>query len=187
MSAERRTHALAVLLSSEATDWYTPLRVIRLARLVLGAIDLDPASCSDANETVGATRYYTQAEDGLLQSWACATLFLNPPFGVAIDPWIERLDAAYRSGEVGAAVLLVPARVDTAWFRRLRDYPVCFVHGRLRFSGTANSAPFPTAIFYLGTETDRFETVFGTLGDIYVRRGSVQTGGKQLLLGLEVV
>jgi hypothetical protein len=70
-----------ILNSSESAEWYTPARYIAAVREVLGDIELDPASCADANETVKAKRYFTIEDDGLRQPWAAATLFLNPPYG----------------------------------------------------------------------------------------------------------
>lgn len=71
---------------------------------------------------------------------------MNPPYGREIAAWVEK---AYRSAkENGATVVcLLPARVDTRWWH---DYcakgEVFFVKGRLKFGGSANSAPFPNAV-----------------------------------------
>ena len=77
--------------------------------------------------------------------------------------------AEYVGGNVCEAVALVPARVDTSWFNRLRDYAVCFIRGRLQFSGHENSAPFPSAVVYLGSRRDAFYGTFSDLGDVWVR------------------
>jgi hypothetical protein len=42
----------------KSPEWYTPQQYIDLARDVLGEIDLDPASCAEANRIVRVTRYY---------------------------------------------------------------------------------------------------------------------------------
>ena len=72
--------AREVMHSSAAVDWYTPAYLMGAVRELLGAIDLDPASCAAANETVGAARYFTEIDDGLAQRWH-GRLFLNPPYG----------------------------------------------------------------------------------------------------------
>ncbi len=52
-----------------SNEWYTPSYIIEAARQVLGSIDLDPASCALANQTVKAAKYFTVDDDGLAQSW----------------------------------------------------------------------------------------------------------------------
>jgi len=155
------------LYSSDSDDWRTPKEIIDAAVAVLGAIDLDP--CSDDAETpnVPAATWYTETDNGLAQKWA-GTVYMNPPYGRVIEEWVAKLVSHYVAGDVTAAITLVPARTDTQWFRLLRDYPVCFVTGRLRFSG-AEPAPFPSAAFYLGGEPARFHREFNQLGDIYAR------------------
>ena len=44
-----------------------------------------------------------------------------------IDDWIAKLVAEHDAGNITEAVALVPARVDTEWFRRLNAFPRCFV------------------------------------------------------------
>lgn len=162
----RKGHSLAVLTSTGAQEWYTPPVLAVAARAVLGHIDLDPASCAEANAVIQAARYYTKEDNGLVRLWR-GRVWLNPPFGSLGPRFVARLHYAYRIGDVTAALLLVPARVDTRWWRLVQEYPVCFLHGRVRFSNVSDSAPFATAILYLGRERERFVAVFGRLGLIY--------------------
>jgi hypothetical protein len=72
---------------------------------------------------------------------------LNPPYGHEIDDWIAKLVAEHEAGRVTEAIALVPARVDTEWFRRLDPFPRCFVFGRLTFANAGTPAPFrPSSI-----------------------------------------
>jgi Protein of unknown function (DUF3102) len=75
------------------------------------------------------------------------------------------------AGTVSEAIALVPARVDTAWFRRLDRFPRCFVWGRLTFANAENPAPFPSAVVYLGNNVECFVEAFGQVGSIFVRFG----------------
>lgn len=66
--------------SSDIVEYYTPADIIEAARACMGSIDLDPASCVIANQTVKAARIFTLQDDGLAQTWDAATLFMNHPF-----------------------------------------------------------------------------------------------------------
>ncbi|MEK0196157.1 hypothetical protein, partial [Microcoleus anatoxicus] len=56
---------LKVLTSSKSDEHYTPENIVEAAREVMGAIDLDPMSCCEANSTVRATTFYAKEENGL--------------------------------------------------------------------------------------------------------------------------
>jgi hypothetical protein len=162
---ERRTHIMRVMGSSESPEWYTPQHIIDRVVAVFGQIDLDPCSnsCDQSEANVPALSYYTAHDDGLAQPWH-GRVYMNPPYGDAIPAWVERLINAYVSGEATEAIALLPARIDTIWFRPLWDYALCFVYGRLRFSGAENSAPFPSVVAYLGPDVDLFRDQFGDIG-----------------------
>src|SRR5260221_7395603 len=69
-----------IAMPQKSNEWFTPSRYIEAARLVMGSIDLDPASCSEANQTVKAKRYYSIDDNGLEQPWY-GNIWLNPPYG----------------------------------------------------------------------------------------------------------
>ena len=94
---------------------------------------------------------------------------MNPPYGGEISALVDKLCKQYALGNVTEAIALVPARVDTEWFRMFRDFTVCFVSGRLSFSGHDNSAPFPSAVVYLGKNPAAFCAQFEEIGDIWAR------------------
>ena len=58
------------------------------------------------------------------------------------------MEKAYKSSLNGATVVcLVPARTDTKWWHEYAiKGEVEFIRGRLKFGGSKNSAPFPSAV-----------------------------------------
>lgn len=86
------------------------------------------------------------------------TFWLNPPYGYELPIFaklaqdIANIHYPSFDGEdpepVGHTVLmLVPARIDTKWYCE-HVYPceTCFLKGRVKFGGVANSAPFPSMV-----------------------------------------
>jgi hypothetical protein len=171
---------MAVHFSSATPEWYTPRHIVDAVIGLFGHIDLDPCSNAHGDEAnVPARVHFTQADNGLAQSWRVAPwiddhgeestavrVYMNPPYGDEIGPWIDRLIAAYENGEITEAVALLPARTDTAWFDKIVSYTLCLVRGRLRFIGAKDSAPFPSVIVYLGADIDLFCDAFGSIGNI---------------------
>lgn len=157
---------LDVHYSSESDDWTTPPEIIERTQKTLGQIDLDP--CSPEVPTIPAAHTFTKDADGLRFDW-CGKVYMNPPYGREIGAWVEKLAAEYRAARTKEAVALVPARVDTDWFRTFRDFAVCFIDGRLKFSGHSNSAPFPSCVIYLGKNIARFQEAFSDMGDVWMR------------------
>jgi DNA N-6-adenine-methyltransferase (Dam) len=162
----------------KSNEWYTPSKYVEAAREVMGTIDLDPASCALANETVRATRYYTQEDDGLTKEWH-GNVWLNPPFNrlhqsevgrsSIIQFWIQHLLKEYQHKRVRQAILLFPLRLETQWFQLLWPFPHCFPKGRIIFDqpqGRKESPPFGSGFSYLGPHEERFTRVFSHFGTI---------------------
>lgn len=159
---------MAVHFASTTPEHYTPREIIDAVLDCLGDIVLDPCSNSHDDPNVPALFHYTQEDNGLAQAWI-GSVYMNPPYGREIGDWVEKLRSEHESGNVPAAIALVPARPDTKWWQRLRDYPVCFITGRLVFGGNEEAAPFPSAVFYLGDDWGLFYSSFANLGDIWRR------------------
>jgi len=159
-----RTPGPAPMFTSNTGDWYTPPEIVEAVRELFGIIDLDPCSNSHEAPNVPALVHFTREDDGLSRPWS-GRVYLNPPYGKGIGPWIEKVREEHEAGRVTAAVVLVKAATDTRWFRVLSErYPRCEVAGRLKFSGCKAPAPFPSVLFYLGDEVQRFADVFGRFG-----------------------
>ena len=174
-----------VQVSSKSALWSTPSEILQGVLDVLGTIDLDPC-CKDLKRpNAPASSYYTIQDDGLSKPWV-GKVFMNPPYGDAIEPWPQKLTKEYRSGNTTEAIALLPARTDTFWMGHLNKYPRCYVRGRLKFldienSSGRNSAPFPSVLVYLGANADRFFQVFRHWGDCYVLAASNKTENGTLL------
>ena len=146
-------------------EWYSAAEVVEAGRRALGGLDLDPASCEVANATVQAAKFFDEATDGLSQEWR-GRVWLNPPFSDG-PAFIEKLMSEYEAGRVEAAVLLVAARTDTAWFQPLLRLPVCFLRARRQYwhpNGSASAPTFPSVCVYLGPDPAAFIAAFQELG-----------------------
>lgn len=163
-----RAWQMEVHKSSEEDEWLTPPDIIARTLHVLGEIDLDPCSNTFGDPNVPAATRWVEGDDGLGRAWR-GRVYMNPPYGATIAAWTAKLSSEHAAGNVVEAIALVPARTDTKWWGALRDTAICFVRGRLKFSGAANSAPFPSAVAYFGERRDDFADAFGEVGDIWTR------------------
>ena len=153
------------LMTSESVEWYTPRRIREAVVMALGGrVDLDP--CADAGKTFPAAEHYTADDNGLPRRWN-GRVYMNPPYGREIVKWTTKLHDELEAGWTTEAVALLPARVDTGWWHDLHPRYVCFIRGRLQFSGYDCSAPFPSAAAYFGHNPGRFVRAFEPLGQLY--------------------
>ena len=160
-------------------EWYTPSKYIEAAKEVMGAIDLDPASCEQANKTVQASRFYSKEEDGLTQPWP-GRVWLNPPYG-RVNPELKGSNRSlqknfmlsllerYQSGETTEAIALAfGTSLPMAWFVPFWSYPICIVRKRIDFDteegrGLAHFG-YGNLFVYLGKNEEKFIEVFSKIG-----------------------
>lgn len=136
----------------------TPSYLLEPIRAALGGvIDLDP--CTEPDNPTAALRFFTAVDDGLAQSWDADTIYVNPPYSKAREPWIARCVEA--SGAGSRVVALIPAHTDTRLVQRCLDTAstVCFIRGRVKFgvpraNGRQEAASHPSAVF--GWNVDLF-------------------------------
>lgn len=148
-------------------EWYTPPEIIEAARKAMGGIDLDPASCVEANKRVMATTIFTKEESGLAKQWF-GRVWMNHPFGRENKRWIDNLCYEYRIGRVTQACCITFASTSERWFRPLLDFPQCYLHGRTRYIGGGDSPPKGSVVTYLGHNVEGFYEAFREMGTIKV-------------------
>jgi phage N-6-adenine-methyltransferase len=126
-----------VLYQSGTDDWATPLELFEQLDAEFG-FELDVCASS---RNAKCRDYYSKEQDGLKQEWH-GTCWMNPPYGREIDKWMKK---AYEANTT--VVCLVPARTCTRWWHEyaMRG-EIRLLKGRLKFGGSKNSAPFPSAI-----------------------------------------
>jgi len=140
-----------VLHSSKSVEWYTPKEIIDPVRSILGQIDLDPASCEEANAIVSATVYHNKRNNGLAQPW-CGLVYCNPPYSRGeTDQWVDKALIEVACENARAVIMLLNATTDRVWFHKLWYWGchVCFLYKRVRFvcvnsSGVLEKGSTPT-------------------------------------------
>jgi hypothetical protein len=153
------------LRTSASHEWHTEVPIVDAARRVLGGIDLDPASCAEAQETVRAAHFFTKEEDGLTRPWA-GRVFMNPPYG-RVAPLFARKFVSHFPHDVPQAILvLANHHLSTKWFGCLSALePVtCLVSGRVPFGGSASQPTHGSVILGFGVDVALFREVFSHRG-----------------------
>lgn len=160
------------IVDNRSCEWYTPRHILERVYYVMN-IDLDPASPNPP--TVKAKKFYTKKENGLLQPWN-GNIYLNPPYGRDLPPWISKLLIEWHLSHVTNAILLVPAKVDTVWFNLIasKSACICTIRGRLHFiieDKTADtSGTFSNILILLSKDPliiERFKKAFCEIGLIW--------------------
>ena len=150
-------------------EWFTPAEYIEKARMVLGEIDLDPASHVLAQKTVRAGVFFTAAEDGLNQSWF-GRVWLNPPYSRELmSPFVDKFLSEYTRGAIERAILLTHDYTDTGWFHAAAraSQAICLVRTRIHFlapSGEECSPRRGQTFFYFGPDDGAFRRGFSDIG-----------------------
>ena len=120
--------------NSGENEWYTPPEYIEAARKAMGGIDLDPASSEVAQDTVGATEYFTIDDDGLSREWH-GNVWLNPPYSRGLcAEFVQKLLAEIEEQRVKQAILLSNNSTETIWWQKAwAETPaICFPDRRIK-------------------------------------------------------
>jgi ParB family chromosome partitioning protein len=155
------TNNVHVSNNSGENEWYTPKGFVDSARSAMGGIDVDPASCAIANQTVKATQFFTKEDDGLAKKWS-GRVWLNPPYAQPlISQFCEAVSDKFDSGEIEQACVLVNNATETAWFQRLVESAsaLCLIRSRIKFldpSGRPGAPLQGQVMVYFGKNKSEF-------------------------------
>ena len=158
--------------TSGDVEYYTPPAIIAAATLILGTIDLDPASSAAANERVKSIRIFTEDDDGLAQEWH-GKVWMNHPFGKKVNSkWISKLEEEYQSGRVQEALCLTYACTSEKWFQPLLQRPQCFLCPRTNYylpdGSVKKGVTKGSVVTYFGEDDERFAEAFASLGVVKI-------------------
>lgn len=146
------------LYSSNADDWETPKYVFDTLNKEFD-FSLD-AAADFANRK--CKLYINEETNSIGVDWfgMCIskhkrpTVWLNPPYGKKIGEFMKK---AADESIACTVVCLIPARTDTEWWDKwvMKADEIRFITGRLKFSGSKNSAPFPSCIVVFRPDGER--------------------------------
>ena len=150
------------LFSSKDQTWETPQDLFDKLNEVF-EFELDVCA---VDETAKCNKYFTPEIDGLKQEWK-GNCWMNPPYGREQIKWIEK---AYNESKNDAKIVcLIPARPDTkVWHNIIFTKASCivFIKGRLKFGGSKDAAPFPSALIVFGNITNEQEEALREFGAV---------------------
>jgi len=165
----------------DTDERYSPGWLVEMARVVLGAIDLDPASSALADQTVKAATFYTKRQDGLKHEWR-GRVWLNFPWSYGFAPWASKFAEEWATGRMTAGCILSPGEMcwcipqlppgGMLWFPWKR--PEFYDPTRKKWVGTR----YPTWLAYYGPNTQKFAEVFGEYGRVYLGLTAEQSGDR---------
>jgi len=160
----------------DSDSWFTPPEYIASVKEVMGNIDLDPFSSTEANKIIKAGCYLTEDSNALITPWNVkknTRVFMNPPYSSGlIHKAIQRFLSEYEAGHFQEGIVLVNNATDTRWFRMMVPHAeaVCFTDHRISFwnsdgkrvSGNTRGQCF----FYFGKNHLKFAEIFSKHGFI---------------------
>jgi phage N-6-adenine-methyltransferase len=130
------------LFSKAANDWETPQNLFDIVNGVWGYEFTFDAAADERNFKVAHW-----SGDSLEIPWE-GRVWVNPPYNLAKE-FVSKAWKEVREGRVELVTLLLPARTDTRMWHEviaLFAEEIIFLKGRLKFGGSTNSAPFPSAL-----------------------------------------
>ena len=104
-----------------AHDVYSPELLVKVVRVTLGVIDLDPASSEEAQIEVAANKWYGREEDGLTLPWKGNVYCFAPPN--LVGDFADKLGRELMAGNAAASVFVAPTQSGAHWAQKLLVRP----------------------------------------------------------------
>lgn len=134
-------------------SWETPQWLFDFAKERYGDFSLDVCAAHGTNK---CAKYYTIAENSLIQAWDTLN-WCNPPYS-DIRPWVEK--AALEVNLGNRTVMLLPADFSTKWFKMVWDLAseVLIINKRVSFVGASASPKFASFLCLISPEAWNLES-----------------------------
>jgi len=158
-----------IVHNSGENEWYTPEEFIKSARVVLGNIDLDPASSEEANKVVGADIFFTLENSGLTKRWF-DKVWMNPPYSSdLIGLFTEKFAQHFNNKDISEGIVLVNNATETVWFQVMTKVAssLCFPKTRIKYWSPNKESSTPLqgqAFLYFGFNSVDFKSEFKQYG-----------------------
>lgn len=148
---------------------YTPYSFMKHCFDFMEWIDLDPFSCSDANDSVNAYNIFTEEDNGLVCDWSpYRKKWVNPPYsGGLIAPCVER---TLKYIPIGETLLLVNTSSSANWYQECLQScaALLFPFKRIQFinpyEDRKNGNRYDQTLFYFGDRPNEFAKKLSILG-----------------------
>ena len=157
-------------------EWYTPQWVYERCRLVMGSIDLDPATSDMACKMGNAPDkyYFTQAGNALLKTWPrVQNIFINPPYTLGngesgAKAFLNKLFSVRFNFKRAMLLVLEDSGTSYGQFLWGLSNAVFIPSGRLQFiykgKSKGKSPARTTLIFGIGVDEIKFYLAFRDYG-----------------------
>lgn len=138
------------IIASEFKDtdqWGTPGHIYKPLNSLF-QFNLDPC-CTEEN--FKCEKYFTEKENGLIQTWGGYSVFVNPPYSRGnIDKWVAKCSEESKLANV---IALLPVSTSADWFQKYCiGQTLYFVDKRIRFVGAKWVSPFSSVIVHFNSK-----------------------------------
>lgn len=159
---------------NKSDEYQTPKKYVEAAKLVMGTIDLDPAT-NYINyfrlKKLVDVGYCEEEADGLYERWF-GNVWLNPPYSKPLlQEFTKKLLFEFSAQNISQAILLIPSHTAAYQLCKFLNEPynasICFTNKRIPFliNGVVQPAPrFSNVFVYFGSRQEQFKEVFKQFG-----------------------